>query len=550
MKYPTLANGRYEIRSQLGEGGMATVFHAYDTRLRMDRAIKVLQPHLCARKAIKDRFEVEASTMAKLHHKHIVTIYDIVTQDNMVFMVMELLNGGSLMDRLEDHGALPPKLAVEAAIEISKSISHAHKNGVIHRDIKPHNILISEDGILKMTDFGIARIEDGSVGVTKTGAVMGTVAYMAPEQRISAKRASVVSDIYALAATLYVLLTVGNPIEIFLEEEQDILFKDLDPDIVTLLKKGCHQNQKERYQTTEEWIEALEKLLELLEEPDDSTLPVYIERDITYREPSKDQLHTITSFLNSYSFVSPGPQMQTPALTPDGFQDRDTILVDDLIDEGETVFDDVNSEVTTMLDTPKAESPKNPLVFLATIALFALVVFFGLRSTQNTVGDPIVPVNPNGRNLSSPESPKQPVETPPAAPEKPAVPQKENAVEKTAPPAASKEEKPVPKTTEPKTQTKTRTRTKSKTKTQKKEAIPNGPKVPVFINSIPYGNIKIGSYNKRAPIIADLPAGSYTVTFKAHDGRTKTKKVQVKEVSSGRFKYCWDFNTGLECPGK
>ena len=91
MAYPSLSNGRYEIRAQLGQGGMATVFRAYDTRLHMDRAIKILQPELSIRKQIRDRFEAEASTMAKLHHKNIVTIYDIVTDNKMVFMVMEVL---------------------------------------------------------------------------------------------------------------------------------------------------------------------------------------------------------------------------------------------------------------------------------------------------------------------------------------------------------------------------------------------------------------------------------------------------------------------------
>ena len=186
---PKLANQRYELVSILGSGGMASVFRAYDTRLKVERAIKVLSPQLTHSNMVRTRFESEATTMANLHHKNIVTVHDIGSEGNVVFMVMEMLSGGSLMDRVENHGTLHPQQAIQAAISMASGLGYAHDKNVIHRDVKPHNVLISEKGVLKMADFGIARIDDGSTSVTKTGAVMGTLAYMAPEQRLSARRA-------------------------------------------------------------------------------------------------------------------------------------------------------------------------------------------------------------------------------------------------------------------------------------------------------------------------------------------------------------------------
>ena len=128
----TLAHGRYKVVGALGEGGMAYVFTAYDTRLRVERAIKILAPRLFGNRKIREGFESEASTMAQLHHKNILTIHDIGNEDQMVYMVMEMLMGGSLMDRIENHGTLHTQLAISAAIEMAAGLGFAHKNKVIH----------------------------------------------------------------------------------------------------------------------------------------------------------------------------------------------------------------------------------------------------------------------------------------------------------------------------------------------------------------------------------------------------------------------------------
>ena len=183
-----LANGRYLLVSQLGEGGMATVYRAFDQRLQVWRAIKILAPQYASKPKLRSRFETEAQTMALLEHPNIVRVYDVGHDGPYAYIVMELLEGGSLVDWLEAHGAMPPPMAIEVTLQLCAGIQSAHDKGVVHRDIKPHNVMITADGSCRVTDFGIARVSDRTHdGMTRTGAVMGTWGYMAPEQRTDAK---------------------------------------------------------------------------------------------------------------------------------------------------------------------------------------------------------------------------------------------------------------------------------------------------------------------------------------------------------------------------
>ena len=297
----SIENGRYQIIGKLGEGGMAAVFRAYDTLLKVERAIKVLSPEYAKHGQIRERFVTEASTMARLHHKNIVMVHDIKPQGTPVYMVMEMLKGGSLMDRVEDHGTLHAQQAIDATIAMVEGLGFAHKNKVIHRDVKPHNVLLDEDGIPKVTDFGIARIEDENSGKTKTGAIMGTFAYMAPEQRLSARRATAQSDLYAAGASMFVLMTNQNPAEIFSEEVQDRLMEGFDPEVKAFIRKACHFNAKERYADSEEMADALRLLKTKIEPLPKDAMPVYAEgselrpmKDLSDNEISvvQEQWHT------------------------------------------------------------------------------------------------------------------------------------------------------------------------------------------------------------------------------------------------------------------
>ena len=252
-----LAGGRYRLLSVLGEGGMATVYRGYDTSLDIERAIKILSPAMAARPSIRKRFEEEARTMARLQHRSIVAVQDVGVDGDRVYMVMELVEGGSLMDLIERRGnPLPPVQACDAVLAILEGLEVAHKRGVVHRDIKPHNVLVTDEGEMKVTDFGIAQVSDRG-GATRTGTAMGTWAYMAPEQRSSAKHVDARADVYAVGASLYVLLTMDEPYDLYAAELQEELFSKLPGGLPEVLRKACRYRPEERFASATEMRQAL-----------------------------------------------------------------------------------------------------------------------------------------------------------------------------------------------------------------------------------------------------------------------------------------------------
>ncbi len=244
---------------------MATVYRGFDVRLDVERAIKVLSPEMSARPSIRQRFEVEARTMAKLQHPNIVSVQDVGVEGDRVYMVMELVEGGSLMDRLDAGGPLSPVAACHAVEAILAALSVAHARGVVHRDIKPHNVLVTSAGVCKVTDFGIARVAEGDHPDTRTGTAMGTWAYMAPEQRSSAKHVDGRADLYAVAATFYVLLTLREPYDLYAVEQHDEIFDGLPAQIVGVLKRAIRFKPEDRYPTAPEMLEAVRQARYALE---------------------------------------------------------------------------------------------------------------------------------------------------------------------------------------------------------------------------------------------------------------------------------------------
>jgi serine/threonine-protein kinase len=204
--------GRYEIGDELGEGGMATVFRARDRELRRDVAVKVLFPHLARRAEIVRRFHREARAAAGLEHPNILRIYDVggAEGDDPPYIVMELIRGRTLLQEIEQRGAMLAEIAACIGALLGDALAAAHAAGVIHRDIKPANVLIAPGGRLLLADFGVARLETEDSLVTRTGAVLGTPAYMSPEQA-SGDTATSSSDVYSLGATLYQLATGALP---------------------------------------------------------------------------------------------------------------------------------------------------------------------------------------------------------------------------------------------------------------------------------------------------------------------------------------------------
>ncbi|MGB6432013.1 MAG: serine/threonine-protein kinase, partial [Candidatus Acidiferrales bacterium] len=218
---PATKLGPYEIIAPLGAGGMGEVYRARDSRLDRVVAIKVLPPHLADRPDLRERFEREARTIASLNHPHICTLHDIGRAGETDFLVMELVEGETLAQRLL-KGPLPAEQVLQYAIEIADALDKAHRNGITHRDLKPGNIMLTKSGV-KLLDFGLAKLTRESAVTTATvttlpavdrpitaeGSIVGTLQYMAPEQ-LEGKEIDARTDIFAFGTVVYEM-AAGKP---------------------------------------------------------------------------------------------------------------------------------------------------------------------------------------------------------------------------------------------------------------------------------------------------------------------------------------------------
>jgi eukaryotic-like serine/threonine-protein kinase len=203
-----LAN-RYELRTEIGRGGMADVYLALDRLLNRRVAVKILSAAYAADPSFVERFRREAQAAASLNHPNIVAVYDWGQEDDTSFIVMEYVNGQTLRDVVRRYGTVPPMEAARIAADIADALEFAHRNGVVHRDVKPGNVLITPEGGVKVTDFGIARAESSDT-ITKTGAVLGTATYFSPEQA-QGLALDGRSDVYSLGVVLYEMVTGVAP---------------------------------------------------------------------------------------------------------------------------------------------------------------------------------------------------------------------------------------------------------------------------------------------------------------------------------------------------
>jgi serine/threonine-protein kinase len=261
--------GRYRLERRLGVGGMATVQLAFDTRLERRVAVKLLAEHLADDSAFVSRFRREALAAARLVHPNIVQVFDFGLDDSTHrnFIVMEFVDGKSCAEILREEGTLRPDAAVDVLGQACRGLDYAHRNGVVHRDVKPGNLLRSTEGMVKLADFGIAKAAEDS-DITKVGSVLGTAAYLAPEQA-RGEPAGPASDMYALGVVAYQLLAGRLPYDAasltdlarLQETGPPARLDEIEPDVPAALAaavaRALHRDPERRYADAAEMETAL-----------------------------------------------------------------------------------------------------------------------------------------------------------------------------------------------------------------------------------------------------------------------------------------------------
>jgi serine/threonine-protein kinase len=267
----TLLSGRYRLDAQVGTGGMSTVYRAFDTVLERQVAIKVMHREIAADADQLERFRREARAVAQLNHPYIVGVIDAGEDGVMPYIVFEYVEGETLKDRIRRHGRLPIAEAVAYAIEIAQALGAAHDRGIVHRDVKPQNVLVDEEGSAKVTDFGIARTLDQEQ-LTADGRVLGTTDYVSPEQALG-HPVTGQSDLYSLGIVLFEMLTGDvpfhgdNQIAVAMKHVREalpdvqLLRPEVSSALAAVVDRATAKDLRERYRSDADLIRDLEDVL-------------------------------------------------------------------------------------------------------------------------------------------------------------------------------------------------------------------------------------------------------------------------------------------------
>ncbi len=388
----TVLGNRYEIIKKIGDGGMAFVYEAKDRLLNRTVAVKVLRPEFVDDDEFLGKFKREAEAVASLSHQNIVNVYDVGEDGKVHYIVMEFIDGQNLKDIIKNEGTLDEYTALDITKQIAMALSAAHRKGIIHRDIKPHNILISNEGrIVKVADFGIAKAVSNST-MTNIGSIIGSVHYFSPEQA-KGKFVTNNADLYSLGIVLYEML-IGkvpfrgdSPISIALQHINDeIEFTQeekvrIPQSVRTIIKKLTEKSSSDRYQSAEELIEDIE----------------YIEKNI------------------DLDFIKEYDNYATQKIDDKDLNKNLDQVISPEVDQDEDFIEEVSNkkEKRKKNKKEKDESPKTRkrlkiaaivliLILACQVFLFANFVLGG-RSSQNT--DALIV--PNLQNMSLDEAQKE-----------------------------------------------------------------------------------------------------------------------------------------------
>ena len=285
-----LIDERYKIIKSIGEGGMANVYLAYDTILEREVAVKILRGDLAEDEKFVRRFQREANSASSLKHPNIVEVYDVGEDNGKYFIVMEYINGKTLKSLIKKRGVLTVEEVVDIMLQLTSAVSCAHDSYIIHRDIKPQNVMILEDGRVKITDFGIAMALNSNE-LTQTNSVMGSVHYLPPEQA-NGSGSTIKSDIYSLGILMFELLTGKlpfkgeNAVEIAIKQMREPIPSvcEISPDIPQIVEnvilKACAKNPKNRYDSAREMYEDLKTCLDPVRRNEKRVVYKYPENDL------------------------------------------------------------------------------------------------------------------------------------------------------------------------------------------------------------------------------------------------------------------------------
>lgn len=363
--------GKYEITELLGQGGMATVYKGYQPDIDRFVAVKVLPPHPGQSMQFIERFRLEARTIAQLQHPHILPMHDYGGEGDILYLVMAYVSGGSLKDRIQ-QGPLPLQEAEAILRQIASALDYAHRRGVIHRDIKPDNILLDTEGHAMLADFGIVKILEGDTAgsLTGTGGVLGTPAYMAPEQSqglgVTAK-----TDIYALGVIVYEMITgrqpyqADTPMQVMLKHITDPVpslkevSANIPPALEAVMMRVLAKNPEDRYETASEFAQAFLRAIH----SDASSF--------TLREAAATKSSTPQS----------GSRLPVPV--------------------PEVVINQTPPEMQHTTFQPPARAGTNPLVLLGGFAIIALLAVIAVLLAVNSNRDQTVVVVPTATTMAT-----------------------------------------------------------------------------------------------------------------------------------------------------